>query len=87
MSLNKKEKKLQFVNAIVGIHDFNCNCKNPAFHSAKILLEQLAPELTPQDKINLQKCLGEDTAGEDGPIDDFGDLEDIFADDTTEDTG
>ncbi len=82
---NNKKNQLQFVNCIVNCHDLLCNCPSPAFHSARILINQLAPELKKEEKTDLIKCLGETTTTETVDVDgiDVGDLEKLFAEDTT----
>lgn len=84
---NNKRQQLQFINCCIGIHDIVCTCSNPLFHSTKILLKQLAPELQKQERIQLQKCLGEETTTtkEEDPGFDIGDLENLFGEDAAED--
>lgn len=75
------------MNGFVTQHDFFCNCPEPAFHCISILAKQLKKELSPENKKQLIKCLGEDTPTEDaGTGDDIGigDLEKLFAEDDTE---
>lgn len=80
-----KRDQIKFVNCLVGIHDFKCECEKPALHSFKILAQQLGPELTKDEKIEVQKCLGLTTTEKDDHGEDFGDdLETVFADDITE---
>ncbi len=85
-----RQQKLQFVNCIVGCHDLMCKCNEPAFHSLRILLDQLKPELSPKNIEQLQKCLGDvpGTAGE-GEDGGFGpgDLEKLFSVDEDEEDG
>lgn len=84
---NNKATKLALINSLVGNHDLVCCCQNPLLHLHNIILEQLAPELTPQQKQQIKQCLGPDTTGaEEDASGDIGDLdlEKLFADDTGE---
>ncbi len=87
-----KKDQLQFINCVINVHDLKCECSNPLFHSTKILLKQLAPEIKHQERKQLQLCLGgEDTTKDDDDIGiSTGDLEQLFAEDddaaTTADT-
>lgn len=79
---NDKKNQLKFINSVVGIHDFTCNCNNPGFHCLKILAQQIGPELNTTDKDTIKKCLGDHStadAVEDTGIDP-GDLEKLFGD-------
>lgn len=79
-----KQKRLQFTNAVVTIHDFCCDCDHPVTCSTKQLLAQVKEEITAEEKKEIEKCLGDSTAAKDGEDDGlhFGDdLETIFADD------
>lgn len=85
---NDRRKQLQFINAVIHSHDFICECQDSAFHSTKLLLQQIAPELTKQQKIEIQQCLGdttEETAGDDVDIG-IGDLEKLFGDEEEDTT-
>lgn len=72
---------------MVGTHDLLCECYNPLFHSAKIILKQLAPEITDQERQQLQECLGtkDTTKEEDATGIDIGDLEKLFEEDDGDD--
>lgn len=88
LPFNNKKDQLKFINACISIHDIGCDCYNPAFHTAKLILQQLAPELKQQEKDQLKQCLGDTTATTtaDGDIDiDTGDLEQLFAQEDGED--
>lgn len=88
MSISKP-LQLKFTNAVCHLHGLICNCDQPVFHSSKLLLNQLQPELPTTKKQELQKCLGITPEEEDGAAAglDFGeDLEKLFAEDTEEDT-
>lgn len=87
---NKKQLKLQWTNNIVSVHDLLCCCDNPLEHTIHNLLEQ-EPNLrfSEETKKKLQKCLtSTDDGKKDGPAaDDIiedGDLENLFAEDFTE---
>lgn len=83
-----KAKQLQLINGIVTQHDYLCCCDKPAFHTLRILTEQLAPELTPIEKHQIQQCLSTTAAaGPTGGEEDLGlgDLEKLFEGDLTED--
>lgn len=86
---NNKKQQLQFINCCIGIHDLNCTCNNPGFHTLKLLAQQIGPELNQQDKNTIKKCLGGDEDGKPADVDgiDFGDLEKLFEEDDTEDAG
>lgn len=81
-----KQKEKSLINSYVTSHDLTCDCSNPAFHCALILLKHLGPELNQQDKQQLKKCLGEETTTtkEDDIGIDAGDLEALFANDGEE---
>ncbi len=86
LPFSTKESQLKFINCVVGCHDLCCTCYNPLYHSCKIILNQLAPELTKEDKHQLKQCLGEDTTTKDDDIGVTGeDLEKLFAQDDGED--
>lgn len=83
LPFSSKKQKLQFLNCIVNTHDIACDCYNPLYHSAKIILDQLKTELKPEEKYQLKQCLGEDptTKEEDEDGYNIGDLEALFAED------
>lgn len=83
MSLSK-ELQLKFTNILHHLHDLACECNQPLLHSTKLILTKLNPELTTEERKQLQKCLGSTQEGDaTGAEDiDFGeDLETLFADD------
>ena len=85
-----KQKENVIINGFIHQHDCFCTCNEPAFHCASILLKKLGPELSTQNKKQLQQCLGtttDTTAAEGGDVDnlDFGDLDKLFEEDVTED--
>lgn len=88
MSKISRKDSIKITNAFVAIHDLKCECDEPAVHSLKILLKQLEPELTSQQKQEIKKCLGTTTVQEeeDGGVTGE-DLERIFAEDTGETDG
>lgn len=83
MPFSTKAQQLQFVNAIIGIHDIGCRCNNPAFHSYSILTKQLKNELQPEERKQIITCLGDPdttaTKDEDGFED--GELDRLFSED------
>lgn len=87
---NEKRLQLELTNAFVHCHDLCCDCNEPTFHSTKILINQLKKELNNNQLQELQQCLTSTaTSGdpiEDGVVDGE-DLDALFAEDTTEDTG
>ncbi|AHA91749.1 hypothetical protein QKL05_gp1 [TTV-like mini virus] len=89
MPFSTKKQRLQLCNLVTGIHDITCNCYNPLFHSAQIILKQLAPELKKEEKHQLKQCLTEETTTKEEEDVGFttGDLEALFAEngDDTED--
>lgn len=89
--LTTKAKEKALINNFVGNHDLICMCNEPAFHCLKILINQLQPELSTENKNQLIKCLGSTTTEEgNGEKEDHGleDLEKLFAEDPTgDDTG
>ncbi len=88
MTSLSKPKQIQFMNCIVGIHDFACKCSSPALHSAKIILKQLNPDLTEEERNQLKKCLGTTTDRTDAAGDAAGeDLEAVFGEAFDEDDG
>lgn len=80
MPLTTRQQKLQLCNLVSGIHDISCNCRSPLYHSAKIILEQLAPELKKEEKYQLKQCLTEETTTKEEDDGGFttGDLEALF---------
>lgn len=82
-----KQQRLQLVNLTVAGHDLMCTCNEPALHSLHIIIDQLKPELSPENINQLQKCLGETgtNAADDFDID-TGDLEQLFGEDDAADT-
>ncbi len=89
--LNEKQTTQQLINTFCNTHDLVCDCDHQPFHILKLLATKLSTELTPQQKQEIIKCLGDTTTGEEITMvaeDDFGkDLEDLFAVDFGEDTG
>lgn len=85
-----KENQLQLTNSFVTSHDLTCSCQKPAFHCFLLLAKQLGPELSPQEKTQILQCLGETTTGTDvTEREDHGleDLEELFAEGASQDTG
>lgn len=86
-AFNNKKLQLQLVNGFVHEHDLVCCCNNPGYHVLQITATQIGQELSPKQKQQIIKCLGETTTGdaEDGAEDlDLGDLDALFADDGEE---
>lgn len=76
--------KRKFVNCIANLHDLTCDCNKPIIHSLQIIIEDLKPNLTTEEKNQLKECLGEDTKEDIIAADGlhFGDdLEKLFEDD------
>lgn len=79
----------QWINCCVGIHDLICDCHHPTKHLITHLFsKQEEYQVTPEEKKNIEKCLttteGNGTTTLTGDDDfDAGDLERIFAEDTT----
>lgn len=84
---NNKKQQLQYINLCIGAHDLVCDCQEPGFHSLKLLANQIGRELQPEQKKEIQKCLGITTGEDHTDIDniDIGDLEKLFEEDITED--
>ncbi len=81
----------QYLNSICGQHDLFCKCDEPLKHTAILIFEKAHPtNFTEKEKKCIKKCLGEedgdgkDHTGKDAI--DTGDLDRLFAEDTT-DTG
>lgn len=88
---NTRKNQLKFINLCISAHDFGCDCDKPGFHTLKILTQQIYKELEEKDKQEIKKCLGETTTADgDGDaldaLDDV-DLDALFGEDTTDDTG
>ncbi|AXQ65918.1 MAG: hypothetical protein [Anelloviridae sp.] len=90
-SSSTRRKNLDFTNAVASLHGLVCDCTQPLEHSIDIIVNQ-EPNLKFNNKTSekLKKCLTTD----DGPtaadaIDGLneGELENLFAEDITEDTG
>lgn len=77
----------QYLNTICGNHDLMCSCDDPLKHTALLILQKAKPKFTEEEKKIIRKCLGEEdgAGGQDSTaIDiDSGDLEKLFAEDTT----
>ena len=89
-SRNTKQNQLQLTNAAITCHDLTCSCNNPGFHTLLTLTKQIGPELTEQEKTQLIKCLGittADTARTEEEDHGLEDLEELFAEGATDDTG
>lgn len=84
---SKKQQETDLLNAFCSCHDLTCHCKNPLFHCLQIIASRLGPELKAQEKQQIKECLGDTTATKDGDAGDLdiGELEKLFAQDTTED--
>lgn len=84
-TLSTKKLQLQLINTWIQTHDLTCDCNNPGFHVLQIAAKQIGPELKPQDKQQIIKCLGEtsttDAAADTDPDIALEDLEALFAED------
>lgn len=71
-----KNRKLDWMNTIVHIHDLQCGCEEPLQHTVKEIFAQ---------EPSIKKCLttGEDPITEEDAGFGPGDLEKLFAEDTT----
>lgn len=86
LPLTTRKEQLKLVNHFVSAHDLLCECPEPAKHCFNVLLKQLKPEFTEQDKNQIKQCLGTATTAaveEDAGLDP-GDLEKLFGDDDGE---
>lgn len=89
LTIGPRHAQLNWTNAIVTLHDLQCQCDDPLCHTIETIVNQeksLKFSKGLSDKI--KPCL---TTGEDGAVDvveDFGDddLERLFAEDATGDT-
>lgn len=95
---NVRGRCTQWINGIVTSHDLFCGCNKPFYHLFYVLQkEEQFPFTTKQEDSEIKKCLSTltDTAtvgtntdeGLGGAPDDvleFGDLEDLFAENTEE---
>lgn len=88
--LTIKQQKSEWLNLLVHIHDLYCKCNKPLEHTVDLIVDKEKNlRLEHFTKLNLQKCLtgGEiTTIQKDGDDDGFaaGDLENLFAEDFTE---
>lgn len=88
-----KQQKREWLNFIVHVHDYHCNCNKPLEHTVYNIFEQEKElRFNPQTTSLIKKCLSTD--GEDhGDVGttedalDAGTLEDLFAEDFGEDNG
>lgn len=89
---NEKKLTLEFTNGVVHLHDLICDCPHQIEHSIQLLLTQ-EPNLKFNEKTStqLKKCLTgtEDAVTVQDALDGLnpGDLDALFAEDVTEDTG
>ncbi len=82
---NTKATQLALVNSFVATHDLACICQKPAIHCLHILLKQLQPELTEEDKNQIKQCLGTETTGQEEDVGfDLEGLDTLFAEDDIE---
>lgn len=87
--LTKNGIHKQLLNTLCGNHDLVCYCDDPLKHLAILIFEKAKPtNFSEKEKKLIKKCLGEDVG--DGAPDaaatiDAGDLERLFAEDTTTD--
>lgn len=90
-STSIRRKNLDFTNGVATLHALICDCEKPLEHAVYIIVDQ-EPGLKFNKKTSdkIKKCL----TSEDGPtaadaIDGLedGELENLFAEDITEDTG
>lgn len=89
---NEKRLTLDFTNGVAHLHDMICDCPKPLEHSIQLLINQ-EPNLKFNKKTSdqLKKCLttGEEPATAVDALDGLtpGDLDALFAEDDTADTG
>ncbi len=88
--LGKNAQQKQLLNTICGNHDLICNCDEPLKHVCLLIFEKAQPRnFTESQKKLIKKCLGEEDG--DGAADDLGiqdgDLEQLFAEEDTTNTG
>lgn len=80
----KKQMKVQWMNALVHIHDFNCGCDSPLECTLLTITEQEKNlRFTEKQIQHLKKCLTGDTADTLKEEEGFGegDLEELFSTD------
>ncbi len=89
-----RQKQLKWMNALVHIHDFMCDCYHPLEHTSAFIFEKEGKlQFSTPEKQLILKCLSGDAAGTthtDGGEGDIqeGDLEKLFEEPfTEEDTG
>ena len=86
-----RRKTLDFTNAVASLHDLTCDCNKPLEHAIDLLVTQEPGlKLNKETSEKIKKCLT--TEAIPGAVDaidglEDGDLEDLFAEDITEDTG
>lgn len=85
LTISKKHKDLNWMNALVTLHDLNCQCDEPLQHTIDLILEK-EPTIIfkPETTEKLKKCLTTTAATTQDVVDDFGDgeLEKLFDQDT-----
>lgn len=90
-NLSPKELKLQWTNAIVHFHDIICKCDKPLEHTIYNICDQEKNlRFNKETKKIIQQCVStEDGDGAADALDiiDGGALDDLFAEDFTEDDG
>mgnify|MGYP002699997134 CR=1 FL=1 len=63
---NTKQQQIKFVNAVVHLHDMQCDCNSPLEHSVDIIFTQEKNlRFNAQEKQKIRKCL---TTQEDGDL-------------------
>lgn len=87
-----KSKENQLLNTVFSAHDLTCGCEDPPSHLTLLLIEKYQPtKFTKEDKKIIQKwhtsIQEEDTTGEDETGLQEGELDALFAEDTTTDEG
>lgn len=89
--LSPKQLQLQWTNSLVHTHDMLCKCNKPLEHTiTNIILQEPNLRFNKASKQLIEKCLTTED-GEDGAdaldIIDGGALDELFAEDFTEDDG
>ncbi len=91
-NLSNKQAENQFLNGIFTNHDLACRCDDPAAHLTYLLATKCQPKnFTDKEKQEIKECLGlttTDLTATDA-VDTIveGDLDRLFEEDFTEDTG
>ncbi|AXQ66280.1 MAG: hypothetical protein [Betatorquevirus homini24] len=89
-----RQQKREWLNFIAHVHDYHCNCNKPLEHTVYNIFEQEKElRFNTETKQLIKQCLSTDGDADHGDaattVDalDAGTLEDLFAEDFTDDTG